>query len=343
MFKDEHGAHDFPLIVIFGVFIAFLLTLIFVNIYSQQLGTRVEEQAEDLVEDLTQTAFQSFTSGSLSTVSLPTDIGGSPYTLEVLDNSAFLVTIISGQKAGSEYLSVSTVQLSVENSDFKPGGTVYFLRAADNLIVSSSTIQYSPTPLPTQVSTTPPDFYEFAKENGVEAAGLAEAFFTAMENYQIDDLTGYWWEGDNLLVKISLENGSQVGLKVNFVENSTSVGVVENAMIISEMVESAVIDEVLTCPSLENAWLSGWFYSPSDVLNHLSSRTWRRSSDNSIVSVPGNAEISAAAVTTNVSTYPTWRVTFPGYIIYYRAMPWWELENTPGFLFQSSPELIPVL
>jgi hypothetical protein len=221
---------------------------------------------------------------------------------------------------------------------------VYFLRAGDCVVVSSSPVRYQPENLPTELSLTPPEFYDFAKDRPVETAGVAAAYFrTLYEHPGIPDVAGYRWEGENLLIKVKLENGSARWYEVSYRENLDPVGMVENAVIVSSVEEVSGLGKVTSCPSIENAWLSGWFYSPEDVLDHLRSRTWRRVDDNSIISVPGDAEIRAAAVTTNVSTYPAWRIRFSEFVVYYRAMPWWELENVPGFLFQSSPELTPVV
>lgn len=97
----------------------------------------------------------------------------------------------------------------------------------------------------------------------------------------------------------------------------------------------------LFCPSPDNAYSGGWLYSPQAALRHLRSRTW--TSDNLPVVVPADAIIQASAVTTNVSTYPAWRVKFRGYTIFYHILPWWEMENTAGFVFQSYPWLKPIV
>jgi hypothetical protein len=195
--------------------------------------------------------------------------------------------------------------------------------------------------------TTPPSFYHFAKteENVREAVGIAAVYFSYKSEHPGSraDVTSYKWEDGKLLVQVAEDGHPLLGFAVQFSENLSAVGRIQRAVVVDGVRPAENIEAGERCPSIENAYLSGWFYSPDMVLDHLRSRTWWRSADNLMISVPADASVSAAAVTTNVSTYPTWRVTFDNQVIFYRAMPWWELENVPGFLFQSDPELHPVI
>jgi hypothetical protein len=342
---DSRGGETFPLLVIFGVLMAFLMAFVFISVYEQQMSARVDEEAWFLVEGLAQTAFQSLVEGESLKFDLPPSLGGSSYALEIIENSTFVVTITAGRRAGNTYTSVVGARLLVENSDFLPGGEVYFLRRGDELVVSSSELEEPAEEVLIVPAATPPEFYHFAKENPSEATGIAAVYFNLKEETPGAEvnIAGYRWENGDLLVKAIVDGYLQPCFKVHFVENRIPVGKVENVLTVLriENVGEFTIDE--TAPSIENAYLSGWFYSPDAVLDHLRSRTWRRIFDNLIISIPADVEISAAAATTNVSTYPTWRVTFDAQVIIYRGMPWWELENIPGFIFQSSPELHPII
>ncbi|MFN4132952.1 MAG: hypothetical protein ACK4GQ_01075 [Candidatus Hadarchaeales archaeon] len=337
---DKGGAHTFPLIVIFGVFLAFLMTVVFVSIYSQQQYARVEDEANHLVETLSKTAFQALASSALASVDLPATLGGSEYSLEVEENAIFVLRIISGRGAGNVYSERTNITLEVENREFKPGGKIFFYGAGEKVVVSASVVQPPTIPFSFPASSNPPPFYYFAKENPREAAGIAAVFFTSAGRENAD-VFGYSWEDGKLIVQGRVGSDNFVA-GVEFDEDTTQVGKVEMAWVVAK-VENVFAATENSCPSIENANAEGWVYSPADVLKHLRSRTWVRGSDEQIISVPGDADIHAAAVLTNVSVFPAWRITFENQIIYYRLMPWWEKENDPGFLFQSLPEIYPVI
>ncbi len=343
MLGEERGAHEVPLIVIFGVFLAFLLMLIFVNVYSQQAGARVDEEANSLLEQLSQTVFQSFSTQTVSSVQLPLTLGGCQYVLEVVDNSNLIVRILSGLRAGSEYIIISQIPLSPDNSAYQPGTTLYFGSSDSSVLLSQKPIEITESESPQFAGTPPPEFYYFAKKHPVEAASILEAFFVVRENLEVADASRYAYEENSVLVELRLENDDTLLVKAKLVLDTMKVGAVENAVVVSAVESHAGEQgELVGCPSVDNAWMSGWVYSPSEVLAHLSSRTWKNENDVA-VSLSSDARVSAAAVTTNVGQYPAWRVESPPYVIYYRAMPWWELENEPGFLFQSYPPLEPVI
>jgi hypothetical protein len=331
------------LTVIFGVFMAFMVTFVFISVYSQQTNARVDEAAKSLSEDLARTAFLSISSGQLTPYDLPASLAGSSYTVEVLDNSAFRLNVTAGRLVGSSYGSVVNATITVDG-DLLPGNRIYFFWIEGRVIVSDKPENVAAENVLVVPSASPPQFYYFAKENAREAAGIVAVYFNIKE--EIPDTVvsgiGYTWEDENLLVGAMVDS-LQPCFKVHFTENLTPIGEVENASIVS--IENAGEQFSLAhgVPSVENAYENGWLYSPDMVLEHLRSRSWRKTQDNAPVSIPSAVDINAAAVTTNVSTYPAWRITFDDQVIFYRAMPWWELENTPGFLFQSSPELYPII
>jgi hypothetical protein len=328
--------------------LAFLMTFIFISLYNQQLDALVDEQAEALANEIAQTAFASL-SGGQAILPLPSDVGGSPYTIEVQENSIFLVRITGGRRAGSEYGASVNATVVVEDGGFSPGGRVYFMRSGDVIIMSASPITALPGDFEQPIASTPPDFYRYFaryKENAKAATAITATYFSALENYTNIDVTGYAYDGDDVLVQISYKGGGNLfGIRVSG-ENGGNVGWVDNSWIVNTLTITDNLTSALTSPSVENAASGGWLYSPLQALEQLRERTWRRASDNAIVTVPSTATIRAAAATTNVSTYPTWRVEWQSdnyYVIHIRAMPWWENDEMPGFIFQSTPELYPVV
>ena len=341
---DEKGAHDLPLIILFGVIFAFLLAALFISVYNQQLDQRVDEQAGALSNELAQAAFTSL-SGGQPTLELPRDLGGSPYSITVQDNSIFVVAITGGRRAGSSYPTVVNATLMVEDGNFQPSGRVFFMRSSGKVIVSASSIEARPEEVIPRPTTQPPPFYSFAKENRRAAAAIAAAYFDAKTRYPNEniDVENYREEDANSIL-LHLTIGSRgLTMRARGSDNDENVGKVENAWIV-ELLENAVDNgSPLPCPSPDAAYLSGWLYSPQFVFNQLRSRTWHRASDNSVVTVAADAIVKASAVTTNVSTYPAWRITFGIYTLYYHMISWGENETVPGFLFQSSPEINPII
>lgn len=341
---DEKGAHNLPLIILFGVILAGFMAFIFISIYNQQLSIRVDEQAEALANDLAQAGFDSL-SGGQSILLLPKDLGGSSYSIAVQDNSIFVVRILGGWRSGSSYSAVVNASVLVENENFSPGGHAFFMRSGDEIIMSASPIEARPENIIQVPSTEPPLFYYFSKQDPKGAAAIAAAYFNAKSLYLGEniDVLSYRWDGNSLLAQVSRGSGVSIITRVTGSEDNTIVGVIENAWIVENLENVDEIENSTSCPSPDNAYLSGWLYSPQATLNHLRSRTWYRASDNAVVVVPADAIVQASAVTTNVSTYPAWRVKFENYTIYYHMLPWWENEDTPGFLFQSDPELTPII
>ncbi len=309
---------------------AILLAGVFFMQLTKQREFEVGAQAQALADDLARTCF-SVLPGQQPTLDLPSRLAGSSYELEIDENhSTFIVWITGGTGAGESYWTVANVGLRVENSSFTPGGKVYFMRSGD-VVVSAFPIEAPPESILPTPSGEPPEFYHFARENWREAAALIAAYFDVSQ-----DIDAYEWEDSN---SILVRAGSTL-LRVQGHENEENVGLVDNAWVISNIENYAgELTGVVLFPSPENAYSSGWLYSPSQALSYLRSRTWRRTSDNSIVAIPSDALVQAAAVTTNVSTYPTWRVEWENYVIHYQSGPWWYAENTPGFVFQSEPEL----
>ena len=328
--SNRNRGTSFPLVVLFGVILAILTSIVFALFYERQLEARVVGQAQSLADELASTAFSS-QGGGQPTLNLPRDIGGSAYQISISNNNTFIVKIMGGRLKGREYSSIVNATLLLENGNFTPGGKAYFQRAGDVVIVSASPIAAPAKNLEQPATTTPPEFYYFAKESQREAAAIAATYFHALE-----DANAYKWQDSNtLLVKLKNDQVFQVQG-----ENLDKVDKVDNAWIVQRIDNFAGgFTGAMPCPSPENAWRSGWLYSPSQALAALRSRSWRRVSDNVAVVVPVDATINVAAATTNVGTFLVYRVEWENYTIYYRAIPWWHEENIPGFVFQSKPKL----
>ena len=298
---------------------------------TKQREFEVSAQAQALADDLAKTCFSAL-SGQQPTLDLPLQLAGSGYELEIDENrSTFIVRITGGTGTGESYWTIANVGLQVENTSLTPGGRVYFMCLGDVVLVSASLIEALPENILPTPSGEPPEFYYFARENQCEATAIIAAYFDLFR-----DIDAYKWENsDSILVR-----AGSILLRVQGYENWENVGLIDNAWIISNIENYAgEFTGAFPCPSAENAYLSGWLYSPAQALGYLRSRTWRRTSDNAVVNIPNNASIRAAAAATNISTYLTWRVEFESYILHYQAMPWWCMENTPGFVFQSELEL----
>lgn len=342
---EAKGAHNLALIILYGAIMAMLFATLFIFIYDQQLNALVDQQAELLANELAKTAFDSL-SGGLHSVNLPSDLGGSTYSVSIKENCIFVVSITAGRRSGSSYSALVNSTITVENDNFTPGGRIFFMSSGDTITVSASPIAAKEEKIIQITAAEPPQFYHFSKQSPREAAAIVAAYFNARGLYPGENLVvlSFAKEGENsIMVKLGkgLEN---IIMRVTGVENQTKVGAIENWWSVTSLEIAAVGDNFnwTVCPSPENAYLAGWLYSPEAVLKHLRSRTWSRVSDNSIVTVPSDARIEASAVTTRVSTYPAWKVQFGDYLIFYRMLPWWELENTAGFIFQSLPELKPL-
>lgn len=324
-------AHELPFYLLFGTLIAILLAGVFYMQLTKQREFEVGAQAQELADDLARTC-SSVLPGQQPTLDLPSRLAGSSYELEIDENhSTFIVWITGGTEEGESYWTVANVGLRVENRGFAPGGKVYFMRSGDVVVVSASPIEAPQENIFPTPSGEPPDFYYFARENQREATAIIAAYFEVSQ-----DIDAYEWEDSNLI----LVRAGSILVRIQGYENEEDIGLIGNAWIISNIENYAgELTAAIPCPSPENAYSSGWLYSPSQALGYLRSRTWRRTSDNSIVAIPSDALVRAATVTTNVSSYPTWRVEWENYIIHYQTGPWWHAENTPGFVFQSEPEL----
>ncbi|MFH1821257.1 MAG: hypothetical protein ABH852_02300 [Methanobacteriota archaeon] len=341
---DEKGAHNLPLIILFGVVLTLLMAILFISVYDQQLSARVDEQAESLADELAQAAFTSL-SGGQPTIELPKDLGGSTYSISLQENSVFVVRISAGRRSGASYSAVVNAIVTVEDGDFSPGGRAFFMRGVDKIIVSAAPIEAIVENIIQAPSVEPPSFYYFSKHSPNEAAAIAAAYFDAKTRYPGEnvDVLSYSWESANSLLARIRRGSGEIITRVSGSENGTGIGIIKTAWVVEQLESTGEISGVISCPSPDNAYSNGWLYSPQATLKHLRSRTWNRTSDDTVVAVPANSIVQASSVTTNISKYPAWRVKFGEYTLFYQMLPWWEMENTAGFVFQSYPELKPII
>ena len=328
--RDRKGGSDFVFIVLFGVIIAIVTGGVLAVFYLQQLNVRVGLEAQSLADELARTSFSSL-GGGQPKLELPIDVGGSEYQISIEDNRTFVVRITAGRLRGNRYTSQVGVDLQ-ENEGLTPGAKAYFQLSGTRVVVSASPIEVPGENILPTTAATPPNFYDFAKENHRAAAAIIAAYFDVSQN-----IDAYQENTNSVIVR----TGSAM-FCVQGYENGENVGLIDNAWVIENIENYAGEFTGVACPSVENAYLSGWLYPPSQALSYLRSRTWQRTSDNFVVVIPGNAKIRAAAAKTNVSTYPTWRIEWQAdnyCVLHYRAMPWWWAENDPGFVLQSEPPL----
>lgn len=332
------GSSSLPLIVLYGVVLAMLIFALSVTVYGRQMDIRVQEEAAALAEELGETAFSAL-SGGQPFKDLPASLGGSPYTVEV-DGGVFCIRITGGRGAGGEYTSVVSAEVRVENGNFEPGGRIYFYFLRENgvLLVSSSPIEPPEFEIGARPTGHPPDFYYFCRGNARAAAAMIAAYFALSETGHV--ITGYSEIGGNVMVGM---DGGRENFMVSGRWDNQAVAHVEKAWVVDNVlvVEDAQISHTMD-ENLDNVIATGWLFSPSEVMRVLRSRTWKVG--DRLVSIPPDPEIAAACVTTDIGrSYPVWRIAWENCVVYYRAMPWWENDDEPGFVMQSSPVLEPVI
>ena len=342
--------HELPFYLLFGVLMAILLAGVFFMQLTKQREFEVSAQAQALADDLAKTCFSAL-SGQQPTLDLPLQLAGSSYEFEIDENrSTFIVRITGGTGAGESYWTIANVGLRVENANFAPGGRVYFMRSGDVMKVSTSPIEVVSPEISSPVLPTPP-FYYFAKVNQQKAAAVVACYYFALDHYpeveNIDIRAYKWQENENsILTHVTTDGEFLCVVKASgcWHDEVADNWRVSNAWIVENVEEIGDDNEGFGNEnwSVRNAASSGWLHSPQRLLNQLRQRTWQLS-DNTPVVIPENTAWYAAAVTTNVGTYCTWRFEWwadnVDYVIYYQIMPWCWAENTPGFVFQSKPEL----
>ena len=347
-----------PFYILASVILAVLLAAVLVLHFRAQGEVRVDEQAQALADDISRTCFGALTRMQ-PTYSLPGDVGGSGYELMIEDNTV-MVKVTEGIRSGRSYYSSVNAELVVQDNGFRPGGTVYAQRMADQVIISASPITLPPWEIEHPATTTPPQFYTWANEN-IEgrrevAVALVTAYFFSLENHPATK------DGKVLEVLAYSKNRDQVDVRLGYrgadnneflqtvrtvgKQDNLHVGEVTGAWVIikTESLKGDITDN-LDCPSVENAVASGWFYSPSQVLDHLRGRTWKLE-DNTILVVPEDAGWMTAAADVGGRTFCTYRFSFTHenipVVIFFRMLATAPEEPLPGFTFTSEPSLEPI-
>lgn len=329
-----------------------LLLGLLVAYFQSQRKAEIGREAQNLADGISRTSF-SILSGGQKNYDLPVAVGGAPYRLIVdEDRNAVVVQVTGGSQEGAEYGSVIDAYLQVLSIP-NPGEVLYITENGGKIVLSSSPLQIQEEEIPSYPSLSPPDFYYFARENQRGASALGASYFWALNHYPEEenlDVREYVWQNSDsntLLARITSEGGPLAVVSVSGGENGADVGVVNHSWVVHR-VENAKkdFDDGNSNPSIAKAYMNGWFYSRTQVVEYLQSRSWRRTDDNRAVEIPDSPEAYNAAATTNVGTYPTYLIEFKtqgeNYVIHFQAMPWYYSENQAGFVFQSKPELEPI-
>ncbi len=343
---DESGSLVWR--ILFGVVMAALLIGIFLAYSTTQKQYRVGEEAQTLANSLSKTAFSTLPKKS-QTFNLYKSVGGANYELKI-ENQNFVVKIIGGRK-GAEYKSGIGAKLEKRGTLPDPGGKLYLRGQINRVIVSSSPIEVGVLPEPGPTETYQDNFYEnLAKENPRTASGIIASYYYARNNYPDEenlDVEGYFWKSKNeLATLVSSDENFSVPIVLRGVRYENT-GKIDNSWAVeNHIIGNAGGNNFVSCPSIANAHRTGWVYSPERVINLIQSRNWVDSENNNL-GIPNELDPKASAVTTDVSTYPTWRFKFESggdrYTFYFSAIPWKYSENTAGFVYESVPELRVVL
>lgn len=333
--------------ILFGVVMAALLIGIFLVYTGTQREYAAGKEAQALANDLSKTAF-SVLRGQ-KPFNLPETVGRAEYGLEV-ENNTFIVRILGGDLKGRGYRSTVGVKLEVRSLP-EAGGILYLRGRSDRVIVSAFPIEAPKGKLRVE-SFKPPAFYKFARDNPSEATGIIASYYYAKQAYpnvENLDIRSYRWDpSENLLMTRVTSNGDFLtSIYIEGGGNHENVGYIDNFWVVTnfERVDQDICNiwNCSSCPSVDNAHTTGWLYPPKEVSAHLQRRTWRRIGDNETIVIPSDVDIQAATLTTNVSTYPTWRLKFSyegtRHLVHFAAMPWNPTENQPGFVLESEPEL----
>lgn len=349
---------NLPFYLLASVILAVLLAGVLALHFGAQREVGVDEQAQSLADDISRTCFAAL-ARQQPTYSLPPDVGGCSYELGVEDN-AIVVTVLEGPRAGRSYRSIVNAELILENGDFDPGGKVYVQRLGAGVVISASPIVVILEELEPPSEPTPPSFYTWANENvqsrREEAVAVVAAYFYSVERHpatrdnKVLDVLAYRRDGNVVEARVGYRGagGNEFLLRVRAAggHDASRVGDVTGAWVV-ENVENVPgsITDAIDCPSVENAVVTGWLYSPSRILAHLRGRTWKLE-DNTIVVVPEGASWRAAAASVGGRTFCTYRFSFTyeniPIVLFFRMLATAPEEPLPGFTFTSEPPLEPV-
>lgn len=327
--------------LLFGVVMAGMLIGILLTFTSTQREYATGKEAQTLANNISKTAFSAV--DSQQTFQLYESVGNSDYELSI-ENKTFTVQILDGSQEGKKYQSTIGIELEVRDSLPEPGEKLYLRGDGEKIYASSHPISLPKEEIIEPENFKPPDFYDFAKDNPKTATGLIAAYFDARQEYgKYIDISHYEWKSPNSLKARIVKNQNYLTtIKVQGNKNSDNVGYIEEVWTVENINETDGKNLANTCPSIKEASLTGWLYSPEEVERRESRRTWRNE-DNEVVEIPQNLKNKASAATTNVSTYPTWRFEFKknntNYILHFGAIAWKPSEDKPGFKFETSPTL----
>lgn len=197
---------DFPLYVLFGVILAVLIGGLLAVHHQAQVGAGVDAQAQALANSISKACFSSLPSHVLK-LDLPLEVGGSSYKLGV-ENNVVVVEVVEGPRRGRKYYASVGVKLEVENHLPQAGGKLYIAGAEDRVLLSGLPLAPKPRELEKPLTWPKPEFYGWAKEHPIEAAGLLAAYVKGLKEFPqaLDnlplDVIAYEWRNDKLLVEL---------------------------------------------------------------------------------------------------------------------------------------------
>lgn len=331
--------------ILLGVLVAALLLSLTLAYLQKQREHSAGREARATINSISRTVFSALPRHQTE-YQLPNTIEKSAYELDI-DGDTIQIKILDGDREVKKYRAGVGVKLTPhENTPLPdPGETLYATGDRDRVILSSKPVSPSPRETPEPDYDDPPEFYRFAKENPKVAVGLMAAFTYGKKRYpELEnlDVENYSLKGDSLKTEIGGEDKVHT-LKIGGYENEENVGLIENAWIVDEIEEVTQADLPNPSPSLREAVDSGWIYSREQAESILRNRNFLLEKDQEPVNIPDDINLKLACITTNVSTYPSWRVDFTvdgeEYVLHLAGMAWKPSENTSGFVFESDPTL----
>jgi len=325
--------------LLFGIVMAALLIGILITYTYTQRQFAEEEEAQNLADDLSKTAFSAIDRQERS-LDLPIKVGDSQYRLEVAkDQNEFQIEILDSEGENKKFRSTAGVDLENIGGVPDPGEKIYFRGDGEKVFYSENSIES----LPSDDDgggieyDYPENFYEKNKNNPEETTGLIYAYFYVRDRVEGDaNIEGYKWTNPNkLLVNVSGETYT--------VEWKNKEGEFSRKEITNISENGSPPEGGFEEPnySIKEAYESGYIYSPTEAKSNIMRRTWEDSKGNivELSNINFEDDITAARITTDVSNFSSWRLEFEDHTFYHGTMPWRHNDSDPGFLLYSIDDL----
>jgi len=326
--------------LLFGIVMAALLIGILITYTYTQRQFAEEEEAQNLADDLSKTAFSAIDRQARS-LDLPMEVGDSQYRVEVAkDQNEFQIEILDSEGENKKFRSTAGVNLENIGEVPDPGEKIYFRGDGETVFYSENSIESLPSDDDGDgiEYDYPENFYEKNKNNPKETTGLIYTYFYVRDRIEGDvNIEGYKWTGsDRLLVNVSGETYTVDWREFN--EGGFSVKEVASISKTGNLSENESEEPNY---SIKEANESGYIYSPTEAKSNLMRRTWEDPEGNivELSNINFEDDITAAIIETDVSTFSSWRLKFEDHTFYHGTMPWRPDDSDPGFLFHSIDDL----